>query len=56
MIQGASYSGYRGPIAFVREGGAVACTIDAPITGFRGWRYRWWEYAEERPLDLSAPR
>lgn len=36
------------PIAFVRRGGAVACTIDEPITGFRGWRYRWWNREQER--------
>lgn len=41
------------PIAFVRAGGAVACTIDEPITGFRGWRRRWWNREDERPLDLS---
>src|SRR6185369_461133 len=30
------------PIAFVRRGEAVAVTIAEPITGFRGWRARWW--------------
>ena len=44
---------YRGPLAFVRGGGAVGCTIDRKITGFRGWRYRWWEREDEKPLDLS---
>lgn len=34
----------------VREGGAVAVTIDEPIVGFRGWRYRWWDRAAERPF------
>lgn len=33
-----------------RAGGAVACTIAAPIPGFRGWRYRWWDRADERPF------
>jgi hypothetical protein len=36
--------------ALVRAGGAVACTIDEPITGFRGWRYRWWRYEDEIPF------
>lgn len=39
-------SGY----ALCREGGAVACTIPRPITGFRGWRYRWWGRDEEQPF------
>lgn len=34
----------------VRRGGAVAVTIDEPIRGFRGWRYRWWNWADERPF------
>lgn len=40
-------------INFVREDGAVACTIPTPITGFRGWRYRWWDRSEEVPLELE---
>lgn len=36
--------------ALVRRGGAVACTLDVPIRGFRGWRYRWWERTEEHPF------
>lgn len=46
---------YHGPIAFIRGGGAVACTIDLPITGFRGWRYRWWSREAEHPVDLTQP-
>jgi hypothetical protein len=42
-----------GPVAFIRRGDAVACTIDKPITGFRGWRYRWWNREEERPLTTE---
>ena len=34
----------------VRRGGAVAVTIDEPITGFRGYRYRYWEREAERPF------
>lgn len=42
--------GYRSRrFAFVRHGGAEAVTIDEPIRGFRGWRYRWWRREIERP-------
>jgi hypothetical protein len=34
----------------VRKGGAVACTIDQPIPGFRGLRLRWWKREEEKPF------
>ena len=34
----------------MRRGGAVALTIDEPIRGFQGWRYRWWEYEDEKPF------
>lgn len=37
--------------AFIRRGGAVACTIGEPIPGFRGWRYRWWERSVENPFS-----
>ncbi|MBX3579940.1 MAG: hypothetical protein KF723_22280 [Rhizobiaceae bacterium] len=33
-----------------RRGGAVACTIDTPIPGFRGLRERWWSRESERPF------
>lgn len=33
-----------------RKGGAVACTIDEVIPGFRGWRYVWWKREDERPF------
>ncbi len=36
--------------AIVRAGGAVACTIDERIKGFRGWRRPWWRRVEERPF------
>lgn len=36
--------------ALIRRGGAVAVTIPEPIQGFRGWRYRWWDRAAERPF------
>lgn len=35
-------------LTFVRGGGAVAVTIPEPITGFRGWRYRWWDVKQEQ--------
>ena len=34
----------------VREGDAVPLTVDEPIRGFQGWRYRWWDRADERPF------
>lgn len=34
----------------MRHGRAVAVTIDEPIVGFRGWRYRWWDRVEEVPF------
>jgi hypothetical protein len=39
-----------GGCALVRGGGAVAVTIDEPIRGFQGFRYRWWEREAERPF------
>lgn len=36
--------------AIVRKGGAIACTIDDPIPGFRGLRKRWWDRAIEKPF------
>jgi hypothetical protein len=36
--------------AILRRGGAVAVTIDEPVSGFRGWRRRWWEPSRERPF------
>lgn len=39
-----------GRFGLCREGGAVACTIEEPIRGFRGWRYRWWSREDERPF------
>ncbi len=36
--------------ALCREGGAVAVTINTPIRGFQGWRYRWWDRSMERPF------
>ena len=33
-----------------RAGNAVACTIDEPISGFRGFRYVWWGREAERPF------
>lgn len=40
----------------MREGGAVAVTITMPITGFMGWRYRWWDRAIEIPFpEFKTP-
>ena len=44
-------AGYRrGEFALCRSGHAVACTIDEPIVGFRGWRYRHWDRRAEKPF------
>lgn len=45
-----AYGDNAGRIAFVRKGGAVAVTIEEPIRGFRGFRYRWWPLADEVPF------
>ena len=34
----------------IREGDAEAVTIEQPIRGFQGFRYRWWDRSEERPF------
>lgn len=40
----------------MREGGAEAVTIAEPIRGFQGFRYRWWDRADESPFpDWSKP-
>lgn len=36
--------------ALVRHNDAVAVTIDEHILGFRGFRYRWWDTANEKPF------
>lgn len=41
--------GYR--VVFCREAGAAAVTIDEPIRGFRGWKYRWWRREDEKPFS-----
>lgn len=35
----------------LRRGDAVACTIDAPIPGFRGWKYAWWSPTIEHSFE-----
>ena len=37
--------------ALIRGGGAVAVTIPENIVGFQGFRYRWWDYADEIPFE-----
>jgi len=39
-----------GAFALVRGGRAVAVTLDEPVRGFQGYRYRWWEYKDEKPF------
>lgn len=34
----------------IHGGGAVAVTIDEPIRGFQGYRYRWWDHDQEKPF------
>lgn len=41
---------YDGTFSLIRRGDAHACTIARPIVGFRGWKYRDWERAEEVPF------
>lgn len=36
--------------ALVRKGDAVAVTIDEQVRGFRGFKYRWWDTADEQPF------
>lgn len=36
--------------ALGRKGGAVAVTIPQAVSGFRGWRYRWWPREDEVPF------
>lgn len=40
-----------GTVYLVRGGGAVSCTIDEEIPGFRGYRYVWWRRDEERSIS-----
>lgn len=45
-----------GAYDLIRKGGAVAVTIDGFIQGFRGYRYRWWKYEDEKPFpDWRIP-
>lgn len=47
---------HQGYVELIREGGAVAVTLDEPVQGFRGWKYRWWDYSQERPFpDWRVP-
>ncbi len=43
-------SGGHGAWDLIRTGGAVAVTIPERITGFRGWRRRWWSLEDEVPF------
>ena len=42
--------------SIVRAARAVACTLEAPVPGFRGLRRRWWDRADELPFpDWRTP-
>lgn len=43
-----------GRVFLVRGGDACAITINAPIKGFQGWRYRWWNRNQEIPFPDFA--
>ena len=45
------YQSDEGRFYLIRAGGAVACTIDEPITSFMGWRYRWWDVKNEEAFE-----
>ena len=54
LIRLENYHG--GGYALVRHGNAVAVTVAEPITGFRGFRYRWWQREDEKPCpDWQTP-
>ncbi len=42
---------YPGRWALIRGGNAVAVTVPWSITGFRGWRQRWWG----REIEIAFP-
>jgi hypothetical protein len=46
------WSPERNRYALIRQGGALAVTLSDYIKGFQGFRYRWWEYHEEK----SSPK
>jgi len=39
-----------GTYIIIRKGNATACTLEFPIQGFRGLRWRWWEREDEIPF------
>lgn len=46
----APVTGLYGRCYILRGANAVAVTIEEPIPGFRGFRYRWWERESEVPF------
>lgn len=44
------YDDWTDRYALVRHNGAVALTVPYPIVGFRGFRYRFWDTADEVPF------
>lgn len=47
---GERFGGKPGSLALIRRGHAIAVTLDDPIRGFQGVRYRWWDRDLERPF------
>ena len=49
--KGKHFGGSEKSVALVRWGDARAVTIPEEIPGFRGYRYRWWDRADELPFE-----
>lgn len=43
-----------GNVYLMRGGGAVACTLNKHIPGFRGYRYVWWSRDDELPATATC--
>lgn len=52
-LRNGQQSVFGGRFSLQRHGGAIAVTLSEPTQGFRGWRYRWWEYSDERAYDFA---
>jgi len=49
-VTGVYYAAEYNQWQICRKGGAVACTIDQAIPGFRGLRRVWWKREDEKPF------